>query len=183
MPKRVLTEQEAAVDKAYAALTEARTDLVTLSNRLNVALNALTKARHEGGRSDNRICTRLQECVQKHRIGQGGERIDVLVCEEVDALREREAEARANYDAILDEYIANGKIIALQDLELATLRSDLSQARQREREAAEAAWNNGCAMNQTMNGPSQRFLDGRRNEYLDKFHPLPLTVAASGEVK
>ena len=44
------------------------------------------------------ITDRLQQCVQRHRLGLGGERIDVLVCDEVDRLRaahqERDADAR-----------------------------------------------------------------------------------------
>jgi hypothetical protein len=31
------------------------------------------------------ICTRLQECVQKHQIGLGGEKIDQLVCDHIEA--------------------------------------------------------------------------------------------------
>lgn len=44
------------------------------------------------------ITDRLQQCVQRHRLGLGGERIDVLVCDEVERLRaahqERDADAR-----------------------------------------------------------------------------------------
>lgn len=34
-----------------------------------------------------RICDNLQATVQKHELGLGGEKIDVLVCEEIDRLR------------------------------------------------------------------------------------------------
>jgi len=31
------------------------------------------------------MCTRLQEQVQKHKLGLGGEKIDILVCEALDS--------------------------------------------------------------------------------------------------
>jgi len=33
------------------------------------------------------MCERLHECCQKYKLGLGGERIDRLVCEEIDRLR------------------------------------------------------------------------------------------------
>ena len=35
--------------------------------------------------SYRRMCNRLQDAVQKHKLGLGGEKIDILVCEALDA--------------------------------------------------------------------------------------------------
>ena len=39
------------------------------------------------------MCSRLQECVQTHQIGLGGEKLDALVCDEIQTMREAIAEA------------------------------------------------------------------------------------------
>ena len=39
------------------------------------------------------MCTRLQEQVQKHKLGLGGEKIDILVCEALDSALSANAEA------------------------------------------------------------------------------------------
>lgn len=36
--------------------------------------------------SHNRICTNLQECVQRHKLGLGGEYVDKVVIRELDRL-------------------------------------------------------------------------------------------------
>lgn len=56
------------------------------------------------------MCSRLQECVQEHGIGLGGEKLDKLVCDEIKLLRkdlqeERHAWQNEREDAMAD-YVA-----------------------------------------------------------------------------
>lgn len=45
------------------------------------------------------VCANLQECVQKHSIGLGGEKLDQLVCAEIEAMREA---IKAAHEALID---------------------------------------------------------------------------------
>lgn len=70
-----------------------------------------------------KICTRLQECVQKHHIGLGGEKLDQLVCDHIEAqaaqiqaMREAMTEAAEQLSGFLgfhDEALSLDQVRAL----------------------------------------------------------------------
>lgn len=87
------------LEATHAALTDEMNEAMTaLGKRLDDAC-AKVKVLAEIESEHVQMCTALQECVQRHGIGLGGEKLDALVVSQIDGMREAIKEA---YEAIIE---------------------------------------------------------------------------------
>lgn len=101
-------------ESAKESIAEAAAENAALREAIEYQQNDVTSAVEHAKwlvADHKEICARLRETQQKYKLGLGGERLDVLVCDEVDALREDKArlvEALERFERRAEEALRKG---------------------------------------------------------------------------